>query len=270
VKVDAHVHTNFRGFGTGEVIAYLDRLGIDRCWLLSWVDEQPCDESYSRMSVEDVLKTTAAHPGRFVPFASVDPRRPDRLSLLRQWLEKGCRGLGEQKHQVAIDDPRQMELFQAAGEAGVPVLFHMDVPLPGQSFWYNTDCGRLAAALAACSSTTFVGHGPGFWRAVCDESLNPPEPYPKGPITREGPVPDLLKRFPNLYADISAGSGVNALTRDPKWTRGFVDRFWDRILYGTDTFTEEQIALVASWNLPPDRHSAVMGGNALQLIPAPK
>lgn len=44
----------------------------------------------------------------------------------------------------------------------------------------------------------------------------------------------LLEKYDNLYADISAGSGWNALTRDPDFTPGFVERHWRKLLFGTD------------------------------------
>jgi predicted TIM-barrel fold metal-dependent hydrolase len=37
-----------------------------------------------------------------------------------------------------------------------------------------------------------------------------------------------------MYADMSAGSGLLALTRDEDHTRGFFDRHQDKILYGSD------------------------------------
>jgi predicted TIM-barrel fold metal-dependent hydrolase len=37
-----------------------------------------------------------------------------------------------------------------------------------------------------------------------------------------------------MFADMSAGSGLNALTRDEEHARGFLDRHQDKILYGSD------------------------------------
>ena len=54
------------------------------------------------------------------------------------------------------------------------------------------------------------------------------------PITKEGSLPRLLRTYPNLYADISATSGYNALSRDKNFSFRFLNEFQDRILYGTD------------------------------------
>ena len=44
-----------------------------------------------------------------------------------------------------------------------------------------------------------------------------------------------MRRYPNLWADISAGSGHNALTRDRAFGLAFLDEFQDKLLFGTDS-----------------------------------
>jgi hypothetical protein len=58
--------------------------------------------------------------------------------------------------------------------------------------------------------------------------------YPKGPITPGGITERYLADYPNMFADLSAGSGLNALTRDPSFTPGFFERHQDKLLYGSD------------------------------------
>ena len=41
--------------------------------------------------------------------------------------------------------------------------------------------------------------------------------YPKGKITSEGRLPMLMRKYPNLLGDLSAGSGCNALMRDREY-----------------------------------------------------
>jgi hypothetical protein len=43
-----------------------------------------------------------------------------------------------------------------------------------------------------------------------------------------------LRKYPNLYGDLSAGSGCNALKRDSKYAAHFFEEFQDRLLFGTD------------------------------------
>ena len=43
-----------------------------------------------------------------------------------------------------------------------------------------------------------------------------------------------MRACPNLYGDLSAGSGCNALARDEDYTVQFLTEFQDRLLFGTD------------------------------------
>lgn len=44
----------------------------------------------------------------------------------------------------------------------------------------------------------------------------------------------LLTKYDNVYGDLSAGSGLNALTRDEAFTTSFLRRHQDKLLYGSD------------------------------------
>ncbi|MBM4081294.1 MAG: hypothetical protein FJ278_16445, partial [Planctomycetes bacterium] len=44
-----------------------------------------------------------------------------------------------------------------------------------------------------------------------------------------------MAKYPNLWADISAGSGHNALSRDPSFGLEFMDQFQDKLMFGTDS-----------------------------------
>ena len=58
--------------------------------------------------------------------------------------------------------------------------------------------------------------------------------YPDYRIEEEGVVPKLFRRYENLYGDLSANSGYNALARDPEYAVKFINEFQDRLMYGTD------------------------------------
>ncbi len=58
--------------------------------------------------------------------------------------------------------------------------------------------------------------------------------YPSGPIKRGGVTDKLLSDYPNLYGDLSANSGNNALSRDPEFTAGFLARHKEKLIFGSD------------------------------------
>jgi predicted TIM-barrel fold metal-dependent hydrolase len=43
-----------------------------------------------------------------------------------------------------------------------------------------------------------------------------------------------LSDFPNLYGDLSANSGNNALSRDPDFSRDFIARHQTKLIFGSD------------------------------------
>ena len=80
-----------------------------------------------------------------------------------------------------------------------------------------------------------IGHAPGFWAEIAGD-LKPEDKfiYPQGPIEKAGSLQKLLRSCPNLYADISANSGYNAISRDKSFGVNFLTEFQDRVLFGTD------------------------------------
>ena len=80
----------------------------------------------------------------------------------------------------------------------------------------------------------FIGHSQPFWAElsadITEEFRNR---YPKGKVT-EGRIAELLRKYDNLYCDLSAGSGANSMMRDPEYAEKFLNEFADRIFFGCD------------------------------------
>ena len=49
-----------------------------------------------------------------------------------------------------------------------------------------------------------------------------------------------MRKYPNLYGDLSAGSGRNALARDRGYAAKFLTEFQDRLLFGMDICSPER------------------------------
>ena len=267
--IDAHVHTNWLGKRADDIVRHFDSIGVEKGWLLAWEMVEGFDPGYSHLSNESIFAAARAHPDRFIPFCAVDPHRRDAKEILKKWIERGARGFGEHKARMMIDNPDAVELYDIAGEHGMPVLFHMDTPHPGASFWYNADIDGLERLLKKRPNVAFIGHGPGFWRYVSgDAEEHIKEGYPKGKVAPGGKLVEMLHDFPNLHADISAGSGLNALRRDAEFGPGFVKEFSHKLLYGTDCFTREHLDFMLSLSLPDDVFQAITRENAVRLVRA--
>ena len=58
--------------------------------------------------------------------------------------------------------------------------------------------------------------------------------YPKGKVTPSGISDRLLSDYPNMFGDLSANSGQNALIRDEAHAVEFIKRHQDKLIYGSD------------------------------------
>jgi predicted TIM-barrel fold metal-dependent hydrolase len=77
----------------------------------------------------------------------------------------------------------------------------------------------------------------------------------------------LFDTYPNLYADLSAGSARRTLSRDLAHARSFVIRFADRLLFGRDYYGADPLPLLHSLDLPDDVCDKIYWQNAQRLAP---
>ena len=217
--------------------------------------------------------TKTQYRDRLIPFCSVDPRsvnlggRAGIVDILKRYIDAGAKGFGEHKWGGAIDDPRNIELFQACGEVGLPVLFHMDgvrnVDQPGLP--------GLEKVLQAAPEVDFIGHAQGWWASISGDAAEAQmNAYPRGPVAPGGAIDRLMEKYPNIYADLSAGSGANAIPRDQAFGREFLIRCADRVMFGTDYLANQQLVpqfeLLDSLDLPAEVQQSVYRDNARRVL----
>ena len=126
--------------------------------------------------------------------------------------------------------------------------------------------GPLERALQASPDTIFIGHAPGFWRYISGDAEEDPDMYPKGPIQPGGELIRLFDDYPNLYADLSAGSGLGALIRNVDQGRQFLVKYSDRLLFGRDAPGNVLQDHLKKLNLPVDVWDNITKVNANRLI----
>ncbi|MFQ6130665.1 MAG: amidohydrolase family protein [Armatimonadota bacterium] len=247
--VDCHVHAARRksiprASGTyyptpRELVSKLDREGIDKAVVMCGISSE-CRNQY--VSPEDVLEMCAAHPDRLIPFCCVDPRsdsnspNSDFSRYLGFYKEAGCKGVGELTANLAFDDPMVWNLFRYCQEYHMPVTFHI-APQFGGCYGLVDDLGlpRLERALREFPDLIFLGHSQPFWAEIgADATDETRGGYPEGKVLPGGRVVELMQEYDNLHGDLSAGSGYNAISRDPEFGYEFMQRFQDRLLFGTD------------------------------------
>ena len=73
-------------------------------------------------------------------------------------------------------------------------------------------------------------------------------------------------KYKNLCCDISAGSGRNALSRDIGFTKGFIDKYQDRIMFGRDYFDSKHMELIETLELDKDIRDKIYYKNAARIL----
>ena len=247
-----------------QLVDRMNREGIALSVLLPL--ESP-EGDWGYLLTEQVIAARNTYPERFIAFLDVDPRYPRAGQLIDVFVrDHGCVGLGEHVNGLALDDPLNMAIWAKCDEHGLPVvveinkdqLCHDDVGLP-----------RLESCLQTFLNVTWCGHGPGFWSSISGDD-DGRQVYPQGPVTPGGALDRLLAKYDNLYCDLSAFSGYNALTRDPEFTLGFVARHWQRMLLGTDIVYAGDQLPVLEWirtlDVDDPVRSAISDGNARRIL----
>jgi predicted TIM-barrel fold metal-dependent hydrolase len=270
--IDFHVHLgnlyrysypNNIGLSTHQLIERMDREGIETSVLLPL--ESP-EGACGYFLTEHAIEARDMYPERLIAFLCVDPRMSRVAELIDVFVKHyGCSGFGEHINELAFDDPRNKIIYAKCDEYGLPLVFEINV-----NYCYDeVGLPRLESCLKEFPNVKFCGHGPGFWAAISGDD-DGKAGYPKRPIAPGGALDRLLSQYDNLYADISAGSGYNGLTRDPEFTRGFVDRNWRKLLFGTDYMGHNQplpqVKWLADLDVTPEIRTAIASQNALRVL----
>lgn len=74
---------------------------------------------------DEVLELVSGNP-RFVPFAFLDPRLKESPQLLKEYVEKGCKGMKLHPicHGYVVSNTMTYPTMEAAQELNIPVLIH--------------------------------------------------------------------------------------------------------------------------------------------------
>lgn len=251
------------------IIAEMDAAGIDMS--VVFLGDYGLRLGESALSVEDENRAIAdlarRHPSRIVPFAGVDPRRPQALELFRQGLDDwGMRGL--KLHPGTGFDPAAevcRPFFELAGTRGVPVVVHTG-PMASPLVSNTARPVNLDPVAADFPDTTIVMQHAGQ-RAWWEEALN------------------IAFWKPNVYLELSMWQWAYQFDR-----LGFVKALGrmkqeiglDRVLFGSDFPGLAETMGLRAWvevflDLPElaSEHGvdiaraeaeAILGGNAQRIL----
>ena len=221
-----------------DLLRHYDRLDIAKGCILPIVSPE---STLNTQSNEEVLRFCATHPDRFIPFCNIDPRNllnnmtSPFERVLEYYRDKGCKGLGEMTCNLRFLDERVQALFAACEKVGFSVTFHM-APFIGENYGLVDLPGMpgLEESLRRYPKLKIFGHSQAFWCEISEYAGQDLRfGFPKGPV-KEGRIAQLMRKYPNLYGDLSANSGYNAISRDRAYGVKFLTEFQDRLMFGMD------------------------------------
>jgi len=270
--IDAHTHVG-RSRGDGPTMTverrldWMDERGVDRAVVLPLESPEAADEY---VLTSTVLEAAQAHPDRLIPLCSVDPRmrvggRDGLAEKVGGYVERGARGFGEIKVGLPVDDGRLQRIYDVCAEYDLPALFHVD----GNSCTDEIGLPNFERMVRESPGLDFVAHAPGWWSHMAAE-VPAFHSYPDAPVEEPGRCDELLAEYDNLYADLSAGSGYNAVTRDPEYGRAFLERHHDSLLFATDSIYPgqqvDQFDLFERFDLDDEHWEQIRHANAEAIL----
>lgn len=239
--IDVHTHIGSYGDVTNAnnpwckvtadtLISYIksyDKLNVILLPIYSW-------NSDFIMPTEYVLDLCMKYPDKLIPFCVIEVREVCLTERITRYVDMGCKGFGEHTSKIPIDHDCNMKLYRVCGKFELPILIHIAASTSdAYGILDSSDLRGVERIVKEYDNLNFIMHGPGWWRCM-GEKFNLDESYPKGPIEKPGRTVYLLENYENVYGDLSAFSGYNALARDLNFAKFFIEKFHRKLLYGTD------------------------------------
>ncbi|MBE6964769.1 MAG: hypothetical protein E7441_01895 [Ruminococcaceae bacterium] len=189
--------------------------------------------------VKEIKETCEKYPDKFLYFMNLDPRmffnnpKADFSRVIEYHLERGARGVGEMCVNLPWEHPLMDNMLFYINKYKLPLTIHISpIPYGTYGIYDDYNLSGLEWALNKYPDIKFFGHSAEFWSRISGDDQY--RGYPTGPVEPNGPVVRLLETYPHLYGDVSAGSGLGAMTRDIEFTKGFMEKFQDQLMFGLD------------------------------------
>lgn len=280
-KIDIHTHMANDESLISQRLTANKYMGFSKCVLLPGTEEMKMGDRKPFLP-EDAYALCQRYPEHFTWMCNVSPDGTEATwEKVRKYKQMGAVGLGEFGTRLRFDDPRMDHLFTILEEVQMPFLFHM-APADTAPYYGVVDDPRmpgLERALQKFPNLIFIGHSQPFWFEMAKTEEILPEKRNTCPYGKviEGRVPELMRKYPNLYGDLSANSGQTAILRDSEHGLKFVLEFQDRLMFGTDWMFREGMPCrfaLSTWLdfcvmkdlMPFEAYEKVCCGNAEKLF----
>lgn len=205
-----------------KLLRAMDRLGIQKTVLLgspsATFDPGASGFGGYEANNEEVLEIARRYPDRFIPFVTLDPSDVGKLEKLKGYLIRGAKGLKLYSghrifHDRVLNDESMGEVYSFCEERQIPIVFHINAGYFEEEF-----------------RSVLQSHP--RLKVVCPHFCLSSIAWQR--------FERLMKDFPNLYTDLSfgveryLGPALRRFSRKPQNYQRLVEKFQDRILFGTD------------------------------------
>ena len=235
--IDIHQHIHYVSRTDEQLIAHQETMGITTTILLP--AGRPVNSPSTHEGISNGLQASVGgnaetylfakeHKKHFRFGACAVPDLPDAAYEIEKYLKLGAVVIGELKFGVQCDSPEMHKIYRLAQQYEVPVLMHW------QHEMYNYGFERFYKILEQYPRVNFIGHAQTWWANIDKNNTDQSVMYPKGAVAPGGITDRYLSDYQNMYGDLSAGSGLNALTRDEAHAKTFLERHQDKLVYGSD------------------------------------
>jgi predicted TIM-barrel fold metal-dependent hydrolase len=249
--VDFHSHDYTRTDAeVDEWVKTMDETGIAKTIILA---------SNTGAEFDAVVKKYSRHKDRFEIWCAFDYTGFEKegweqraVAELERCYKSGARGIGElgdkglgefysqptPGYGIHIDNPRMKPLIQKCGELKMPISIHV-----AEDAWMylppdSTNDGLINAGKwhVDMNKEGKLGHDELIQTLENAVKENPKTTFIACHLANTcsdlSQLGKLFDKYPNLYADIAARFGE--ISPVPKYTSAFIEKYADRLVYGTD------------------------------------
>ena len=204
--IDIHQHLNFLNSSNDLLISHQQNMGATSTILLPSSEDFTLDKGLLAGVPNTEMAFEFCKQNKNFLFAA--NFSPTNLYMIEEYVNKGAKMIGEIKYDTSSDSESIWEYCEVAQQCHVPILIHFENTIGIHSL------DKFENTLKRFPDVNFIGHAVLWWAGL------------------DNKTDYLMSKYENLYADISANSGLRAL-RDSA-SKLFVEDYQDKILFGSD------------------------------------
>lgn len=240
--VNAHDHL-YREQDLGKYLAAAEEMDIERTLFVAsstytflGAGHEKETNQGNAWSSEEILRCAEKYPGKIIPFVTLHPDDQDKVALLESYKERGAAGLklytGHGNfYDRPLDAPEMLPVYEWCEANRFPLCWHVNLTRYADEF--------TRVMLKYPKLKVIVPHiGQAFYN-------------PQG---REMEViQKLLDLYPGVFVDLSFGTrqilvaGLDRVSQQNAAFRAFIDKYPDRVLWGTDMVVTGNTEKTQAW-----------------------